>query len=91
MGQDKEPFSSRRLLFETLSGIPEVAVERPHHVPSVARAVSSCIQDFISERQELLETIVSLEERLAISEPLVGQLRKELARRDGDPPERKIV
>lgn len=81
--QDKEPSSSRRRLLEALSGLPEVAVERPRPVPSAARAISSSIQDLTSERQELRETIVYLEERLAISESLVGELRKELARRDG--------
>lgn len=82
MGQGIEPSSNRHRLLDVLNGIPEVADEQPHPVPSAARALSSSIDIMVSERQELEKTIVALKERLAISESLVGELRRELARRD---------
>lgn len=85
MGQENEPSSNRHRLLEVLSGIPEVADERPHPVPSAASALSSSIDILVSEAKELRETISALKERLAISESLVGELRKELARRGIDP------
>ncbi len=84
MGQDKEPFSNRLRLL-ALSGITEIAVERPQPAPSPMRALSSSLEVLVSERDELRETVVALEERLAISESLVGDLKKELAKRDGRP------
>lgn len=83
MGQDKEPFSNRRWLLEALSKVPEVAVARPHHAPSSMEAISSSMDIFMSEHNELRAKIVTLEERLAISESLVDELSRELARRDG--------
>lgn len=83
MGQHNEPSSNRRRLLEVLNGIPEVADERPHSVPSAPRALSSSIHILTSESEELREKIVALQERLAVSEALVGELKKELARRDG--------
>ncbi len=83
MGQDIEPSSDRHRLLEVLNGIPEGADEQPHPVPSAARALSSSIDILVSEREELRKTIGALKERLAISESLVGELRRELARRDG--------
>lgn len=82
MGKDREPFSNRPRLFETLSEIPEVSVEPPQPAPSALEALSSSIHDLMSERKELRETIIALQERLAASEELNIELRKELARRD---------
>lgn len=83
MGQDKERFSNIRRLREALSEVTEVAVARPHHAPSSMKAISSSMDIFMSKDAELRAKIVTLEERLAISESLVDELRRELARRDG--------
>ncbi len=91
MGKGQEPFLNRRRLLEAMSEVPEVAVARPHHAPSSMKAISSSMDIFMSEHDELRAKIVTLEERLAISESLVDELRRELARRDarsfgeGDP------
>jgi hypothetical protein len=84
MGRDKEPLSKRSRLL-AFSGVPEIEVERPHPANSAMRALSSSVHVLMSERDELRETVIALEERLAISESLVGELKKELAKRDGRP------
>lgn len=84
MEQDNEAFLNRLRLLAS-SGVPEIAVERPQPASSCMRALSSSLEVLMSERDELREAVIALEERLAISESLISELKEEIAKRDGRP------
>lgn len=78
----KSAFTSGQLL-NALSSDAKGADERGHPALSPVKSISRLLDQLMRERESLKATITELETRLAVSEELVDQLRKELARKDG--------
>lgn len=83
MERDKKPLLDIGRLIKALGDVPDASIARAHPATSPGRALSLSLEALISEHEQRRETIIALKERLAVSEELVIELKKELARKDG--------